>query len=537
MSRRIKWIISIAGGLMAASAWWGQPLPALLICFVPLLLTDDELAKEGEPVLSVLPFAWVFFFVWNAAATWWLARIHLLGGLTVILLNASLMCLAFLFYSVSRRRTGAGLFAFIVIWAGFEFMHYYSDLSWPWLSLGNGLAGNVMLIQWYEYTGATGGSVWVLSVNLLIYSTFSSFRRQSTDRSTKKLASLLAVTILVPVIISLHLFNVRENDGDRVGFLILQPGLDPYEDKFDGSGSYERMEGLLKLAAENMEENTRYIVGPETAVDSIRINDPEDPLLMMASGFLEQYPGVGMFLGATTIGYITEDEKSYTTRTDDAGNLFDIYNSLLFIVPGTDIGIYHKHYLANGVEQVPFQSVFRFAGSLSVDLGGVAGSLGKGTGRQVFSSPLADSTVIGPLICFESAYGEYAGGLAAMGAEILLVVSNDGWFKNTGAYRQHLRLSQIRAVESRRSLVRAANTGISCHISHLGVIIDKTEWWEKEALAVNVTANDDITIFSVYGDYPGRISFFFLILILLNLLSGMFYSPLKLDRPASRNST
>jgi apolipoprotein N-acyltransferase len=107
--------------------------------------------------------------------------------------------------------------------------------------------------------------------------------------------------------------------------------------------------------------------------------------------------------------------------------------------------------------------------------------------------------------------------MALKGANILLVMSNDGWFKDTGAHLQHLRLSQIRAIETRRSIVRAANTGISGHISQRGEIVGLLGWWEEGTLYVEVACNHRITFFSLFGDYIGRTALFFSTLALLNL--------------------
>ncbi len=550
MSNRTRWILSVSGGVLAALPWWGLPVTLLLICFVPLLFIEDDIQNSKEPVLSLLPFSFIFFFSWNLTVCWWIARIHLLGGMSVIILNALLMSLVFLLYSRIKRSAGGGVVVFVILWIGFEFLHYRGDLSWPWLSLGNGLAGNIRLIQWYEFTGTTGGSLWILLVNVTLFSVINNFSLKLRTRADYWLAAILIFLVAFPVVASLTIFNSYSEmshlknfyehgqgnperpcgNGNSIskyencagtGFLILQPGLDPYSNKYSSVSNSQRLDHLFSLIVNNIEEGTRYIVSPETSVDSIWITDPCDNLSKRVHSFLEQYPGTGLVLGATAFSSVHRKGKSFTTRRDEQGNYYDIYNSALFYYDGSPLLAYHKHYLANGVEQIPFQSVFRFLGRFSLDLGGVSGSLKRGEGPQVFTSPLPDSLVIAPLICFESAYGEYAARMVSKGAEILVVISNDGWFKDTGAYRQHLRLSQIRAIENRRSVVRAANTGISAHISPKGEIIDELGWWEEGALPVRVNRNERITFFSVYGDFTGRIAMFFSSLMVLNLFVSL----------------
>ncbi len=545
MSNRTRWILSVSGGVLAALPWWGLPVTVLLICFVPLFFVEDDIQARQEPVISLLPFSFIFFFSWNMTVCWWIARIHILGGMSVIILNSVVMSLVFLLYSRIKRSTGGGVVVFVILWVSFEFLHYRGDLSWPWLSLGNGLAGNIRLIQWYEFTGTTGGSLWILLVNVTIYSIIRNFSRKLRTRADYWLAAILIFLVVFPAVVSLTIFNSYsarshpENfhehqqvnpaqpcgNGESIstyenyagtGFLILQPGLDPYRNKYRDVSNSQRLEHLFSLIGNNIEEGTRYIVSPETAVDSIWITDPDDELSRRIYRFLEQYPGTVMVLGATAFSSVPRKGKSFTTRRDEKGNYYDIYNSALIFYEGGHMQVYHKHYLANGVEQIPFQSVFRFLARLSLDLGGVSGSLKRGEGPQVFTSPHADSLVFATLICFESAYGEYAARMVNKGAEILIVISNDGWFKNTGAYRQHLRLSQIRAIENRRSVVRAANTGISAHISPAGEIIDLLGWWEEGALPVIADRNERITFFTLYGDFTGRIALFFSLLMVLN---------------------
>ena len=150
----------------------------LLVCFVPLFLVEDDLENYGEGSLSTLPFSFVFFLIWNIIVTWWIARIHLAGGLSVIILNAAIMSLVFFIYSAIKKNSGGGVAIFLILWTAFEFLHHRGDLSWPWLSLGNGLAGDIRIIQWYEYTGMPGGTVWVLLSNIMIYVVICKYQKQ-----------------------------------------------------------------------------------------------------------------------------------------------------------------------------------------------------------------------------------------------------------------------------------------------------------------------------------------------------------------------
>jgi apolipoprotein N-acyltransferase len=128
-------------------------------------------------------------------------------------------------------------------------------------------------------------------------------------------------------------------------------------------------------------------------------------------------------------------------------------------------------------------------------------------------------TLIAPAICYESAFGGYMAQFVRKGAHVIFVITNDGWWKNTPGYRQHFSFSRLRAVETRRSIVRAANTGISGFISQRGDVVQQSEWWTEDALLASVRFNDALTFYVKHGDYIARISLFMAGLLLLNLIA------------------
>ncbi len=517
-------MLAVSGGILAAIPWWTGLWFLLPVCFVPLLIIEDDTAGNNADFSELFNFSFIFFFTWNFFATWWIARINIPGGMTVIILNSLLMSLVFLLYGAIKRGTGANPVILVLLWAAFEYLHHKGDLSWPWLSLGNGLAGDIRIVQWYEYTGMQGGGIWVMLVNVLFFAGIRHYIIHGINRLFLYRLLLTIMVVLIPVTASIKIYDSMDEDGGKANFLIVQSALDPYGDKFSLSNS-GRLDMILKLTAQGMDERVDYIVTPETSVDSIQIADADDEFIQRIKEFMEQFPGAGLVLGATTFSPATfSGNNSFTVRTDEAGRAFEVQNSALFFTSGTYQWAYHKYYLANGVEQVPFEKVFGFLGGLSLNMGGVSGSLKPGPGPGVFSSSVADSLVLGTLICFESSYGEYAARMTRKGAEIILVITNDGWFKNTGAYRQHLRLSRIRAIETRRDIVRAANTGISCHITRKGDIAASLDPWETDFLPVRPSVNRELTFYSRTGDYIGRIALFFSVLMVLNFLTVKYIS-------------
>jgi len=166
---------------------------------------------------------------------------------------------------------------------------------------------------------------------------------------------------------------------------------------------------------------------------------------------------------------------------------------------------------------MPYPQYLKFLKKLTLRLGGTFRSLGIQEEREVFTSS-EDSIRIAPVICYESVYGEYVGDYIKAGANYIFVITNDGWWGNTPGHRQHNALSTLRAIETRRSVARSANTGISCLIDQKGDIISRLPYWERGALIGEINANDRLTFYVQHGDFIGIISFYITLILLAGIL-------------------
>ncbi len=519
MTRVKMYALSVAGGVAAGLAWNGISGFVLFIAFIPLFFVDQRLYLRGERVFSVFPYAFACFVSWNIVAVWWLSSVHLVGGAAVIILNTLLMTFVFLLFAVTRKIAGerSAYASFIFYWLAYEYLLLWGDLSWPWLHLGNGFASGISHIQWYEYTGAAGGSLWVLLVNVLLFSIWRSYINEGKPLQNAVKIVLTAAFVAVPLIVSQSLFNrIPENNGGKVRVTILQPNLDPYTEKFEGTDRYERAEDLADLAALSRFDETDIIIAPETAVDSVWIGK-SNPHLGPLKKLLEEGKSKSVILGATLFEEADCNEPDLTLRKCTEKDIcFRIYNSSIQLSPKDPMQIYHKIMLVPGVENLPFHRFMPVPPFMMLDLGGVAGIYSRGDSPGVFSCPsgVADA---GQLICFESAYGRLAADVAAGGAGILVIITNDGWFRGTNGYLQHLRKSQLRAIETRRPVARSANTGISAIIDSRGIIVEYGNWQERTVVEGGVVPGENITFYVASGDYIGRIALLFTILILLSL--------------------
>ncbi len=517
MKKYQLYLLSLFSGLLLAFGWFPHGwLPLLFIAFVPLLLIEHIVFLDQTRFKSRMVFWATFlaFFTWNLVTTWWLKNASWGGAALAICLNSAFMSLVFLFYHKIKKRLGEkwGLLIFVSLWITFEFLYHNDQVTWPWLTLGNGFADTVGLIQWYEYTGVFGGSLWVLAINCLFFSCL-------INEVTKKKVTALLALVGIPVLFSILLEHNSKNAASKEGYkvVIVQPNIDPYNEKF--SGTYEeQLQKMLKLAADKIDSTTEYVVLPETAlIEDIWEDELEESSSVITiRKFLLNYPGLKMVVGASTVKpFLPGEALSPTARKFyNANAYYDAYNTALQFDNSRTVQKYHKSKLVPGVEQMPMQFIFKYLDEFALEMGGTSGSLGVQSTRGVFAATDGPEKVA-PVICYESVYGEYVTGYVKNGANFIAVITNDGWWGNTPGHVQHLKLSRLRAIENRRWVVRSANTGISCFISPEGEISQATKYWEPAAISGTIGLNNQQTFYTRFGDYIGRIAMYSAFLLII----------------------
>ena len=496
--------------------------PLALIAFIPLLLAESFFKGKMAWINFYLPF-----LIWNLATTYWIYNATVAGAAAAVIANALQMSLIFMLFRWFKKRTNEklGYMFLIIAWLAWEHFYFDAEISWPWLTLGNTLATSHYLAQWYEYTGTLGGSLWILLVNVVLFrimrdrNMFARFgvMPQSltlTGKSIKIRTALAVLLIVVPITISLSKYYTYKEVGERKQVVVLQPNIDPYNDKFAGMSQAQQDEILLTLAKNSSELSTDLIVAPETFTSGVSENAPmSHETSVKLVDFLKSRPNTDLLFGATTyLVYGLKDKPTYTARQSDYG-WYDVFNTAIYTDSSANFKFYHKSKLVVLVEYLPYPQFLDFINSFAIDLGGATGSYGTQKDRDVFKSSNSN-IVVGAAICYESIYGDYYREYVQKGANLMTIITNDGWWGNTPGYNQHLRYASLRAIETRRDIARSANTGISAFINQKGDIVSQTKWWQPAYLKGEVTLNEKITVFVKYGDYIGRIATFALILFI-----------------------
>lgn len=514
-------LLCLASGVLLSLGWFPDGwAPFLFVAWVPLLIAEmkvRELPAE-YPVGFLFLGTYLCFFSWNLLVTWWIKNASFGGAAMAILTNALLMTIVFMLaHSVNKRTKGKfTALIFISFWIGFEFLHMDWDLSWPWLTLGNALASVPYLIQWYEYTGVFGGSLWVLLVNFLLFALIYNKFKTGRIRSTS-IVVVLAAVILPALLSFLVKYRLNEEPGTKLSVVVVQPNIDPYNEKFDGNFEAQ-LEKILHLASEQVDSSTDYLILPETALtEDLWEGSLEQSYSIHAlRQFIEKFPRLSILTGASTAKIFKPGEALSATARQftNADSYYDAYNTALQIEKDQPIQIYHKSKLVPGVEKMPFPFIFKYLDKFAVDLGGTTGSLGAQEERTpMYNKRLSVATA--PVICYESIYGEFVGDYLRNGANFISIITNDGWWGDTPGYKQHLRYGTLRAIESRKWVARSANTGISCFIAPNGSILQATSWWHPSVIKQQIVLTPNETIYTRFGDVIGRLAMYLGLLLLL----------------------
>ena len=457
--------------------------------------------EKKKSVSWIFIFSLIAFFIFNFLTTFWVekASAEFGEGLVAVLLNSLFMAITFLIYSFlyrlvlnyfSKNRFRVkflGLFILSLCWIGFELLHMNWDLNWPWLTLGNVFANHPSWVQWYSYTGVLGGTIWILVLNYMFFQTYLNFPYKNKLNFRNHFFYL--ILFLFPFSLSKIMYYAFQYHGNEGHVLVAQPNIDP---NGNNHRDYERY--FMNLINDNQTDTVNYIVFPESFF-------PNQHHSNFISDLLDQnnYRFTNFIFGTQ----VHRDDKIYNTAVqlnlNNKGNKQRAYHYKSKLVPGPEL--------------TPFSSSLQpfldFTG-LSLQLGG----LDKGDTINVFYS--TDSVYcVAPIICYESVFPNHVRKFIKKGAQAIFVITNDGWWGNSQGRKQHNAYARIRAIETRRYVVRSANTGISSVINPKGDFEHMLDSNMEGSFVKKITFLTNKTFYVKYGN----------LLIFCYLASFIFFVP------------
>lgn len=533
-------LLTLISAMLLSVSWptYGVPF-FIFFALVPLLMMEHGVSKFSDynrKSWVVFGLSYLCFVIWNAVTTGWLygsknpdGSHSMMAVLFPVLVNSFLYALVFQCYHWYKNAQGTywGLAFFIAIWMSFEKFHLGWELTWPWLNLGNVFSDYPKMIQWYDTLGATGGSFWILAVNVLIFYTVRIWQAGRKRKDLIKNTSIVAALVILPMIISLVKYNsFDEKPIGSVNVLMLQPDLDPYAEKYS-KDSLVIESDLLDLAEKNSKGKIDYYIAPETALPgkgSISERSFEKSVILNnLKTFLTKHPCSVFATGISSHKFYTSKENLPVEAYQlNPGLWVESFNSAVQMIPNHKVEVYHKGKLVPGVEIFPYMNYLKpILGDAMLNLGGTVASLGTDKERIAFSNPFNKGRMA-PIICYESIYGEFTGDYVKKGANFLGIMTNDSWWGVSEGHRQLLSYARLRAIETRREIARAANSGISAHINAKGEIIEDTFYGDKTALFAKVNLYDQLTFYTKAGDLLSRFSIFALGFLLFYFLIKRF---------------
>lgn len=494
----------------------------MLIAMENIISTAGE--RKGRKIFRV---TFLGFFIWNTLSIYWVYNaLKDIGEITAIPVSLIPYALAPLLMSTAcwlyfrmrlLTKRSWSLVGLVGFWIAYEYLHQSWELKFPWMTLGNGFAVTHQWVQWYEYTGVYGGTIWIWVVNILIFLIYIGLREAQLKAVRLKQIAALVLVLILPLAFSLYRYYTYEEQPDPSNIVVAQPNIDPYAKE----GNYpaaQQINILTHLSDSLAQVNTEFFIWPETA-----IAEPTDEDHIRSSRYYYQ---IQQFLNKYKNGNVITGLEGYKIYSDRAtptaspftngSGFYDSFNSAVAIENSAEVQFYHKSKLVPGVESLPFGKTLSFLKPIFEHLGGATGTYGAQDSSGVFYSQ--SGIGVDPVICYESIWGEYVASSVRKGAQFIAIITNDGWWGNTSGKDQHIDYAKLRAIETRRWVCRSANTGISAFINERGDVVQQSKWWVRTVLKQNINLNSDLTFYVRYGDYIPRLASLIACLLIVMIL-------------------
>ncbi len=407
-------------------------------------------------------------------------------------------------------RSGANLrlaLAGAAAWVALEWVRGWLFSGFGWNTLGSALHGQLAFIQIAELTGVGGLSALVVLTNLIAVITVQRFR---SEIHTRRIRPHWDFSVTMAVIALIFLYGVRAlfrpvpEGTTELRVAAVQPNIPQYQ-KFDPAFEDAIFERLTHLTQAALALEPQLLLWPEAATPRGLFADQRN--FAFVRDLAEQTDA------AFLLGTLDHDAE----RRD--------YNiAALLTHRAKAIQTYRKMHLVPFGEYIPFRQSFPLFAWVVGDL--VPSDFTPGTEPVVMEFGSEPAVRTGVLICFEDTLGELTRRFVLGGAQILVNVTNDGWFLDSPASRQHLANAIFRAVENRRPLVRAANTGVTAFIDAQGRVTHRLEALNTEGILAGVvplpSASAPLTFYTRHGE---RFSQACVALALLALLRARLSKP------------
>jgi apolipoprotein N-acyltransferase len=518
------WALAFLSGLLQVLPFpIAGPVPVWRTAFcwialLPLLFALGQNNKQGKP-LTLLQGALLGYlcgFIWYLGNCYWIYQtMYLYGGLAkpVALGILFLFCLylglyhalfATLFTAVRPSRLGfqAALLVSPFLWVAVELARARIT-SLPWDLLGIAQVDNPVLTRLAPVTGAYGLSFVIAFVNSLWLVRI----RLRERRHTRTILTATGVALVLLYVLALRHLQPPTRITPTAFATLVQHNLGVGTQAETGESKQQLLDAFERLSLSPGSPRCYGI--PE--LPSTRCVTPEAPIAPEGAIVLQT---TNLIVWPESPAPFEDQDQQFRDAMSSlaramrapviVGNIaFDtsgdprhpeLRNRASFINPsGTFIGHYDKIHLVPFGEYVPFKRLFFFAGNLTAEVG----TFSPGTQRTIFN---VNGHRYGTFICYESIFGDEVRQFVQKGADVLVNISNDGWYGDTSAPWQHLNMVRMRAIENHRWVLRATNTGVTAAIDPYGRVTTAAPRHIRTAIRVAFGYEQDITFYTAHGD-------------------------------------
>ncbi len=534
--RRKDRLLLILSGIFLGVSFPPFPFPftiLMLVGLIPYLIVIERRKK----LIEINSATYLMAFIFGLITIYWVGGWQkesdpflMISGALLLFVNPVFFLIpsTLLYFSRKIFPAGVTLFLFPLFWVSYEYAYMLTDLSFPWLTLGNGLPHFTAFIQIADIIGTLGLSLLVLFVNVLFYKGISSF---NLKKKYSYIHFSTAIVIIIFVLIygefRINTFKISDKTI-RIG--LIQPNLDPWV-KWSVTSIDKLTHDYLDMSRKAVKKGAELIVWPETALPVYLLSGEHRYAVDSIYNFLQENK-VYLLTGMPDIRL---DQKGPSMPKDSKYNAefnyyYRTYNAIMLFSPYTrEIQRYGKMKLVPFGERVPFVDTFPFLGDLIQWGVGISGwNVGRDT--IVFKAPLKikneakaiDTLKINGLVCYESIYPDFVAEFIKKGAQIIIVVTNDSWYGNSSGPYQHKEMSVLRAVENRRTVLRAANGGISCFINPVGITEIQSKMFTRDIIVRDMPLETTETLFTrTHSVIPALCSVFSLWLIGIFILKKL----------------
>lgn len=475
--------------------------PLAWIAMVPLLIFLYD--KDNWTAFKAGFFAGIVYFF---GTTYWIyhsmnqyGSIPLIPSLFIVLILCAYLGLypaifSLLYARYIRKTDFPVLFIAPILWTTLEFVRSYALTGFPWSSLGYSQYRFLPLIQIADITGIYGVSFLIVAVNGAIADLLLLKRRHEERPLYSFLPTLSGFVLLALALIatlSYGFFRLhQERAGRDITVAIIQGNIEQ-DKKWDPSYQKTVLDTYRELSLSVAGRKPDLIVWPETSAPFYFGNDKILTEEMVA---FEKQLNSYLLFGSVLLKKQRFGPMDHgAEKTARKPEIRATNSAVLLNKDGNVSYIYDKIHLVPFGEYVPLRSLLFFVEKLTVGIGDYSPGYSYTKAVTPFGS-------FGTLICYEIIFPGLVRKFYVRGGDFIVTITNDAWFGNTYGPYQHFSMSVFRAIENRKPVIRAANTGISGFIDSCGRILDKTRLFQKTSLVGNVSTDRTLSIYTKYGD-------------------------------------